>query len=117
MSRFQIPKELVNKYVIINTFSSGGSAGKTLLIKHSDGDGSNRILKYAQWEGIGYNGIPWVESQAKRLKVLKKVIPQPAKLLLPSVYELHKSNNLIYFTSESYDNAVPLSSYYLHHKG
>jgi len=111
----QIPQIIEKQYKIIKKISSGGSVGKILIVK--DKAGNNRILKYAEWEGIGYNGIPWTEMQAKRLVTLRKVVSQKAKKLLPVIYVTHKEKKLFYFVSEYYDKSVPLSIYYLSYEG
>ncbi|HSA83813.1 MAG TPA: hypothetical protein VLF20_02920, partial [Patescibacteria group bacterium] len=111
----QLPDKILTNYTYLKLFDSGGSTCKTFLVQ----DKKNKffILKYSDWEGIGYNGTPWLEMQTQRLIELKKIISYPGNTWLPEVYDYRKIGNVFYVLLEYYENAETLSDFYLFFDG
>jgi hypothetical protein len=111
----QIPEETMGKFTFVHGFHAGGSVARTFLVK----DKGQRpfILKYADWDGIGYNGTPWVETQTQRLIDLRKLLQQDAAQYLPIVYEVYREENVFYAIIEYFKGATTVSEYYLKYDG
>jgi len=97
---------------IIQELHGGGSSAGNFLVE--DGQGRVVVMKFANWSGIGSNGIPWLKSQFDRLKELKGSLDYTDKKLVPEVYEYVEDENSAYYTLQYYDKGVPLSTYHLH---
>jgi hypothetical protein len=107
-----IPKIITDKYQIKKIFTDGGSSAKTMLVEKNK---KLVVLKYATWSGIGSSGIPWLKAQSKRLKALKKQLPEAGAKAIPFVYEQYDKDNLFYYTMEYFSDSYPLSIYYFAH--
>ncbi|MFA5088075.1 MAG: ROK family protein [Candidatus Omnitrophota bacterium] len=108
-----IPKEIRDRYKILKKLVGGGSSAGTYLVR--DKDGREIILKFATWAGIGSNGIPWLQSQVKRLRELKENLPPLGASKIPEVYDYEEKEGLVYYTLEYLKDGRPLSLYHLEH--
>ncbi len=111
MNGLQLPQEILDKYTLVESFYGGGSVAKTFLVR--DQNQKLYILKYADWDGIGYNGTPWVETQTKRMVEFKKLLPNSGGQYFPAVYEHQRIKNVFYAILEYLEDATTLSEYYL----
>ena len=105
------PHKDFKDFTFLRSFDAGGSVASTFLVR--DSSGQERILKYADWDGIGSNGKPWLESQAKRLVELRSVLPKEAGQWLPQIYNSgYTAEGAFYVLMEYFEDAEPLSEYY-----
>lgn len=95
---------------IIKEFQGGGSSAGTLLVE--DNSGKKVVLKFANWSGIGSNGIPWLKAQFTRLKELKASLSPLGASRIPEVYDYAESNDGVYYTLQYYPKGIPLSIYH-----
>lgn len=105
----------MDNLTFVEAFHAGGSAAKTFLV--SDQTKRFCILKYADWEGIGFNGTPWVKTQTQRLIDLRQLLPEQVSNWLPAVYESHDEQSVFYTLIEYFENTTTLSEYYLNYSG
>lgn len=95
---------------IIKQLPGGGSSAGTLLAQ--DANGREVVLKFANWSGIGSNGIPWLKAQFARLKELKASLSPLGASRIPEVYDYVENNDGVYYTLQYYSEGIPLSIYH-----
>lgn len=55
------------------------------------------VIKSAHWEGVGGNGIPWVLSQARYMRLVRKELGSG---IVPEVYEINEAEDGVSYTME-----------------
>ncbi len=106
-----VPKAIRDRYEMIRPLQGGGSSAGTFLVR--DHSGREVVLKFANWAGIGSNGIPWLKAQAARLRELKQDLPAEGAERIPEVYDYFEGKGLVYYTLEYLHGGKPLSIYHL----
>lgn len=108
---FSTIKKKGEKMEILQELHGGGSSAGNFLVK--DIRGRVVVMKFANWSGIGSNGIPWLKSQFDRLKDIKESLQNADKDLVPEVYEYGEDQESAFYTLQYYEDGKPLSTYHL----